>query len=92
MLRLSALAPAVERPNAPAAGTFRAMDSGLGFAIAASVVDASRRVVAVERDSAFGFSGMEVEVACRYDLPVTFIVLDNPRARRKAQEFRWHTS
>jgi 2-hydroxyacyl-CoA lyase 1 len=142
------------------AGTFGTMGVGLGFAIAASVVDTSRRVVAVEGDSAFGFSGMEVEVACRYNLPITFIVLNNggiggglteqptgrqlppsilnpkhhyervieafggagyyvetpdqlqpalqkametdgpaivnveihPRARRKAQEFQWHTS
>ena len=142
------------------AGTFGTMGVGLGFAIAASVVDTSRRVVAVEGDSAFGFSGMEVEVACRYNLPITFVVLNNggigggvteapaegppppgnlnpkhhyervieafggagyyvetpdqlqpalqkametdgpaivnveihPRARRKAQEFQWHTS
>jgi len=31
----------------------------------------------VEGDSAFGFSGMEVEAACRYKLNITFIVLNN---------------
>ena len=59
------------------AGTYGTMGVGLGFAIAAAVVDGSRRVVAVEGDSAFGFSGMEVEVACRYRLPITFVVLNN---------------
>ena len=34
-------------------------------------------MVAVEGDSAFGFSGMEVETACRYRLPITFVVINN---------------
>jgi len=59
------------------AGTFGTMGVGLGFAIAASVVHPGRRVVAVEGDSAFGFSGMEVETACRYRLPITFVIINN---------------
>jgi 2-hydroxyacyl-CoA lyase 1 len=59
------------------AGTFGTMGVGLGFAIAAAVVHPEKKVVAVEGDSAFGFSGMEVEVACRYQLPITFIVINN---------------
>ena len=59
------------------AGTFGTMGVGMGFAIAAAVTNPGRRVVAVEGDSAFGFSGMEVEVACRHKLPITFIVLNN---------------
>ena len=59
------------------AGSFGTMGVGLAFAIAAQVVHPDKRVVAVEGDSAFGFSGMEVEVACRYNLPITFIVLNN---------------
>jgi 2-hydroxyacyl-CoA lyase 1 len=59
------------------AGSFGTMGVGLGFAIAAAVVHPDRKVVAVEGDSAFGFSGMEVEVACRYKLPITFIVINN---------------
>jgi thiamine pyrophosphate-dependent acetolactate synthase large subunit-like protein len=31
----------------------------------------------VEGDSAFGFSGMELETIRRYDLPVCVIVIDN---------------
>uniref|UniRef100_A0A7N8YLQ3 2-hydroxyacyl-CoA lyase n=1 Tax=Mastacembelus armatus TaxID=205130 RepID=A0A7N8YLQ3_9TELE len=63
------------------AGTFGTMGVGLGFAIAAAVVERTenkgRRVVCVEGDSAFGFSGMEVETMCRYNLPVVIIVVNN---------------
>ncbi|CAB1333845.1 unnamed protein product, partial [Coregonus sp. 'balchen'] len=63
------------------AGTFGTMGVGLGFAIAAAVVqrnqNTGQRVVCVEGDSAFGFSGMEVETMCRYKLPVVIIVVNN---------------
>ncbi len=59
------------------AGSFGTMGVGLALAIAAAVVDPARKVVAIEGDSAFGFSGMEVETACRYRLPITFIVINN---------------
>ena len=59
------------------AGTFGTMGVGLAFAIAAAVLRPDKKVVCVEGDSAFGFSGMEVETACRYRLPITFIVINN---------------
>uniref|UniRef100_A0AAR2JJS0 2-hydroxyacyl-CoA lyase n=1 Tax=Pygocentrus nattereri TaxID=42514 RepID=A0AAR2JJS0_PYGNA len=63
------------------AGTFGTMGVGPGFAIASAVLEKSqetgRRVVCVEGDSAFGFSGMEVETMCRYKLPVIIIVINN---------------
>lgn len=63
------------------AGTFGTMGVGLGFAIAAATVERSahkgQRIVCVEGDSAFGFSGMEVETMCRYNLPVVIIVVNN---------------
>ncbi len=59
------------------AGSFGTMGVGMGFAIAAAAVHPDKKVVAVEGDSAFGFSGMEVEVACRYRLPITFIIVNN---------------
>ncbi|XP_072288401.1 2-hydroxyacyl-CoA lyase 1-like [Eucyclogobius newberryi] len=63
------------------AGTFGTMGVGLGFAIAAAVAEKSKvngqRVVCVEGDSAFGFSGMEVETMCRYKLPIIIIVVNN---------------
>jgi 2-hydroxyacyl-CoA lyase 1 len=59
------------------AGTWGTMGVGLAFAIAAQAVHPDKRVVALEGDSAFGFSGMEVEVACRFNMPITFIILNN---------------
>jgi oxalyl-CoA decarboxylase len=52
------------------------MGIGMGYAIGAAVTS-GKPVVAVEGDSAFGFSGMELETICRYELPVTTIVFNN---------------
>ncbi|BBX75753.1 oxalyl-CoA decarboxylase [Mycobacterium shinjukuense] len=57
-------------------GTWGVMGIGMGYAIAAAV-ETGRPVVAIEGDSAFGFSGMEVETVCRYRLPVTVVILNN---------------
>jgi oxalyl-CoA decarboxylase len=57
-------------------GTWGIMGIGMGFAIAAAV-ETGKSVLAVEGDSAFGFSGMEVETICRYDLPVCVVVFNN---------------
>ncbi|MDH4145048.1 MAG: thiamine pyrophosphate-binding protein [Acidimicrobiia bacterium] len=59
------------------AGSYGTMGIGLGFAVAAAVCNPGRRVVAVQGDSAFGFSGMECETICRYNLPITIIVMNN---------------
>jgi oxalyl-CoA decarboxylase len=57
-------------------GTWGVMGVGLGYAIAAAVESGSP-VVAVEGDSAFGFSGMEIETMCRYRLPIVVVVFNN---------------
>ncbi len=57
-------------------GTWGVMGIGMGYAIAAAV-ETGTPVVAIEGDSAFGFSGMEVETICRYRLPVSVVVLNN---------------
>ncbi|MGW2102658.1 oxalyl-CoA decarboxylase [Streptomyces olivaceoviridis] len=57
-------------------GTWGVMGVGMGYAIAAAV-ETGRPVVAVEGDSAFGFSGMELETICRYGLPVVVVILNN---------------
>ncbi|HEY2080188.1 MAG TPA: oxalyl-CoA decarboxylase [Streptosporangiaceae bacterium] len=57
-------------------GTWGVMGIGMGYAIAAAV-ESGKQVVAVEGDSAFGFSGMEVETICRYQLPVVTVVFNN---------------
>jgi len=57
-------------------GTWGVMGIGMGYAIAAAV-ESGAPVVAIEGDSAFGFSGMELETICRYRLPIVVIVLNN---------------
>jgi oxalyl-CoA decarboxylase len=57
-------------------GTWGVMGVGMGYAIAAAV-ESGQPVVAVEGDSAFGFSGMEIETICRYHLPIVAVVFNN---------------
>ena len=57
-------------------GTWGIMGIGMGFAVAAAVTT-GKPVIAIEGDSAFGFSGMEVETICRYNLPVCVVVFNN---------------
>jgi oxalyl-CoA decarboxylase len=57
-------------------GTWGIMGIGMGYCVAAAVVT-KQQVIAIEGDSAFGFSGMEVETICRYDLPVCIVVMNN---------------
>jgi len=57
-------------------GTWGIMGIGMGFAIGAAVTT-GKPVLAIEGDSAFGFSGMEVETICRYNLPVCVVVFNN---------------
>jgi oxalyl-CoA decarboxylase len=56
--------------------TWAIMGMGMGSAVGAAVAT-GQRVVAIEGDSAFGFSGMDFETVCRYRLPVTVIVFNN---------------
>ena len=57
-------------------GTWGVMGIGMGYAIGAAVVS-GKPVVAIEGDSAFGFSGMEIETICRYRLPIVTLVFNN---------------
>jgi oxalyl-CoA decarboxylase len=57
-------------------GTWGVMGIGMGYAIAAAV-ETGDPVVAIEGDSAFGFSGMELEAVCRYNLPIVTVILNN---------------
>ncbi len=57
-------------------GTWGVMGIGMGFAVAAAV-ETGKPVLAIEGDSAFGFSGMEVETICRYNLPICVVVFNN---------------
>ncbi|MBT6546183.1 MAG: oxalyl-CoA decarboxylase, partial [Rhodobacteraceae bacterium] len=57
-------------------GTWGVMGVGMGSAIAAAV-ETGKPVLCIEGDSAFGFSGMEVETICQYNLPVCIVVFNN---------------
>ena len=57
-------------------GTWGIMGIGMGAAVAAAV-ETGNPVLAIEGDSAFGFSGMEIETICRYNLPVCIVIFNN---------------
>jgi oxalyl-CoA decarboxylase len=57
-------------------GTWGIMGIGMGYSVAAAV-ETGKPVLAVCGDSAFGFSGMEIETVCRYKLPVCVVVFNN---------------
>jgi oxalyl-CoA decarboxylase len=57
-------------------GTWGIMGIGMGYSVAAAI-ETGHPVVAVCGDSAFGFSGMEIETICRYQLPVCVVVFNN---------------
>jgi oxalyl-CoA decarboxylase len=57
-------------------GTWGVMGIGMGYAVGAAI-ETGKPVLAIEGDSAFGFSGMEVETICRYKLPVCIVIFNN---------------
>jgi oxalyl-CoA decarboxylase len=57
-------------------GTWGVMGIGMGYAVGAAI-ETGKPVLAVEGDSAFGFSGMEIETICRYNLPVCVVIFNN---------------
>jgi oxalyl-CoA decarboxylase len=57
-------------------GTWGIMGIGMGYSVAAAV-ETGQKVLAVEGDSAFGFSGMETETIARYKLPVCIVIFNN---------------
>lgn len=63
------------------AGSFGTMGVGSGFAIAAALhcrdYFPNKKVLCIQGDSAFGFGGMEIETAYRYNLPIVFIIFNN---------------
>lgn len=72
------------------AGTYATMGVGLGYAIAAHAAYNSplpegvsgpnkgpKKIVALEGDSAFGFSAMEIETMARYNMDILIFVINN---------------
>lgn len=56
--------------------TWAIMGMGMGSAVGAAVAT-GKSVVAIEGDSAFGFSGMDFSSICRFHLPVTVVIFNN---------------
>lgn len=56
--------------------TWAIMGMGMGSAVGAAVAT-GKNVVAIEGDSAFGFSGMDFSTICRFKLPVTVVIFNN---------------
>jgi 2-hydroxyacyl-CoA lyase 1 len=75
------------------AGTCGTMGVGLGFAIAAAMYTRDHypqpKIFCIEGDSAFGFSGMEYETACRYKLPIIFVIINNNGVFSGVDEETW---
>ncbi|KAE8351412.1 hypothetical protein BDV28DRAFT_158779 [Aspergillus coremiiformis] len=65
------------------AGTYATMGVGMGYIIAAHEAYNGRptgqrkKIVALEGDSAFGFSAMEIETLARYRIPALIFVVNN---------------
>ncbi len=59
------------------AGSYGTMGVGLGLVVASCAVHPDRPVVHISGDSAIGFSGMEMETLCRYNMPAKIVVLNN---------------
>jgi len=59
------------------AGSYGTMGVGLGLVVASCVVHPDRPVVHISGDSAIGFSGMEMETLCRYNMPAKIVVMNN---------------
>ncbi|HVH77369.1 MAG TPA: oxalyl-CoA decarboxylase [Stellaceae bacterium] len=68
-------------------GTWGVMGIGMGYAVGAAAVT-GKPVLAIEGDSAFGFSGMEIETICRYGLPVVTVIFNNNGVYRGDPEGR----
>lgn len=56
--------------------TWAIMGMGMGSCVGAAIAT-GKKVVAIEGDSAFGFSGMDFATICRFKLPVTVVVFNN---------------
>lgn len=56
--------------------TWAIMGMGMGSAIGAATAT-GKSVVAIEGDSAFGFSGMDYSSICRFKLPVCVVIFNN---------------
>ncbi|MCB2072527.1 MAG: thiamine pyrophosphate-binding protein [Novosphingobium sp.] len=58
-------------------GTMGNVGMGVPFAIGAKAARPAKQVVVVSGDSAFGWNGIEFDTACRHDLPIVCVIVNN---------------
>lgn len=68
------------------AGTHGNMGVGVPFGIAAKTAHPDKQVVVLTGDGAFGWHGMEIDTAIRYQLPVLFVVCNNANMTAQVKE------
>ncbi len=59
------------------AGVAGCVGVGVPFAIAAKTVHPDKPVICLQGDWAFGFNGMDVETAARFNLPIVWVIFQN---------------
>jgi acetolactate synthase-1/2/3 large subunit len=69
------------------AGPTGCMGVGLPYAIGAQIAAPGDRVVCAMGDYSFGWNGMEIETASRYNLPIMFVVANNGSVRQGGRVF-----
>jgi thiamine pyrophosphate-dependent acetolactate synthase large subunit-like protein len=58
-------------------GTLGNVGLGVPFAVGAKAAKPDKQVVVVTGDSAFGWNGIEIDTACRHNLPILCIIVNN---------------
>ena len=69
------------------AGPSGCMGVGVPYAIGAQIAKPGTQVICMNGDYAFGWNGMEIETACRYNLPILFVVANNGSVRPNSPVF-----
>ena len=59
------------------AGVAGCIGVGIPFAIGAKVAFSDKLVVCLQGDWSFGFNGMDIETAARFELPIVWVVFQN---------------
>ncbi|KAK9461464.1 thiamine pyrophosphate enzyme, N-terminal TPP binding domain-containing protein [Lipomyces oligophaga] len=77
----------VDEPRARLdAGTMATMGVGIGYGIASAAAFPNHITICIEGDSAFGFSGLELETAVRAGYPLVVFVMNNSGVYRGVTE------
>jgi len=67
-------------------GTMGNVGLGVPFAIGAKAAKPDTQVVVVSGDSAFGWNGLEIDTACRHNLPILCVIVNNGGITARPQD------